>query len=352
MLTVFDSYKERDNAAEMRAVKSSHTDYLLTIRSARTEDQGQYQCEVWQEHMNDDGTFRKIQKQLSSPETVNITPKESDLTVVMVMKDAVTEGDTLQVTCSVSGFKGPLSVSWQHKKDSGDSFSDVISLTHEGVMKDIGTRYQNRHVQTLHSPAGNFTLEIGASATSDSGEYRCIVSEWTVQSNGEMTKANTQSQQKAISVNSVESLMKVTLKSRTTSVPINSSIELLCTVKGPKVSLSVRWMFRPPNSTVQRNILSIRHTGEISWGADQRNYQLSVQPQPSATYFTLKVPRASKQQEGQYQCQVDAYQKDVQKAMKNSNPLVVTVQGPGKPGKFFFFFLNNFIKKVHSTSNL
>ncbi|XP_067266333.1 immunoglobulin superfamily member 2-like [Chanodichthys erythropterus] len=330
MLTVFDSYKERENAAEMRAVKISHTDYLLTIRLATTEDQGQYQCEVWQERMNDDGTFRKIQKQLSSPETVSITAKESDLTVVMVMKDVVTEGDTLQVTCSVSGFKGPLSVSWQHKKDSGYSFSDVISLTHEGVMKDIGTRYQSRHVQTLHSPAGNFTLEIGASTTSDSGEYRCVVSEWTVQSNGKMTKANTQSQQNAISVNSVESLMTVTLKSRTTYVPINSSVELLCTVKGPKVSLGVRWMFRPPNSTVQRNILSIRHTGEISWGADQRNYQLSVQIQPSATVFLLTVPRASKQQEGQYQCQVDAYQKDVQKAMKNSNPLVVTVRKTGE----------------------
>lgn len=75
MLTVFDSYKERENAAEMRAVKSSRTDYLLTIRSARAEDQGQYQCEVWQEDINDDGTFRKIQKQLSSPETVNITAK-------------------------------------------------------------------------------------------------------------------------------------------------------------------------------------------------------------------------------------------------------------------------------------
>lgn len=123
--------------------------------------------------------------------------------MLMVMKDAVTEGDALQVTCSVSGFKGPLSVSWQHKKDSGDSFSDVISLSHEGVMKDIGTRYQSRHVQTLHYPAGNFTLEIGASATSDSGEYRCIVSEWTVQSNGEMTKANTQSQQEATLVHSV-----------------------------------------------------------------------------------------------------------------------------------------------------
>ncbi|KAK2905332.1 hypothetical protein Q8A67_007131 [Cirrhinus molitorella] len=328
VLTMFNSYKERESAAEVRAVKTSHADYLLTIRSARTEDQGQYQCEVWQEDMNEDGTFKKIQKQMSSPETVNITVKESDLAVVMEMKDAVTEGDPLRVTCLVSGFKGPLSVSWQHKKDSGVSFSDVISLTHEGVMKDIGARYQSRHVRTLHSPAGNFTLEIGASATSDSGEYKCIVSEWTVQSNGEMKKANTQSQQKAIMVNSVESLMKVILTSRTIRVAIDSPVELLCRVRGPKVSLAVRWMFQPRNSTVQTNILSIHHTGEITWGADQRNYQLSIQAQPSDTRFILMVPRASKKQEGQYQCQVDAYQKDIQKAMKNSNPLAVTIRKP------------------------
>ncbi|XP_073701900.1 immunoglobulin superfamily, member 3-like [Garra rufa] len=328
VLTMSDSYKERENAAEMRAVKTGHMDYLLTIRSARTEDQGQYQCEVWQEDMNEDGTFKKIQKQMSSPETVSITAKESDLAVVMMMKDAVTEGDPLRVTCLVSGFKGPLSVSWQHKKDSGVSFSDVVSLTHEGVMKDIAARYQSRHVQTLHSPAGNFTMEIGASATSDSGEYKCIVSEWTVQSNGEMKKANTQSQQKAIAVNSVDSLMKVSLKSRKTNVAIGSPVELLCTVRGPKVSLAVRWTFQPRNSTVQTNILFIRHTGEITWGADQRNYQLSIQTLPSDTRFILVVPRASKQQGGQYQCQVDAYQKDVQKALRNSNPLAVTVQKP------------------------
>uniref|UniRef100_A0A8C1KQR1 Ig-like domain-containing protein n=1 Tax=Cyprinus carpio TaxID=7962 RepID=A0A8C1KQR1_CYPCA len=274
VLTMFD--KERENAAEMRAVKTSHMDYLLTIRSTRTEDQGQYQCEVWQENMNEDGTFKKIQKQISSPETVSITAKESDLEVVMAMKDAVTEEHALQVFCSVSGFK----VSWQHKKDSGASFSDVISLTYEGVMKDVGSRYQSRNVQTFHSPAGNFTLELGASATSDSGEYKCIVSEWKVQSNGEMKKANTHSQQKAIIVKSY-------------------------------------------------------HTGEMAWRADQRNYQLSIQAQPTDTHFTLMVPRASKQQEGQYQCQVDAYQKDEQKANIISNLLAVIVQ---KTGKYSYLF--------------
>lgn len=143
--------------------------------------------------------------------------------------------------------------------------------------------------------------------------------------------------------------MKVSLKSRTSTVPIDSPVELLCIVRGPKVSLAVRWMFQPHNSTFQTNILSISHTGEMAWRADQRNYQLSIQAQPTGTYFTLKVPRASKQQEGQYQCQVDAYQKDVQKALKNSNLLAVIVQ---KPGKYSLLFRVYYVEKIHSPSNI
>ncbi len=142
--------------------------------------------------------------------------------------------------------------------------------------------------------------------------------------------------------------MKVTLKSRTTNVPIDSPVVLLCTVKKPKLSLAVHWMFQPHNSTVQTNILSIRHTGEITWRADQRNYQLSIQALPTDTIFILMVPRASKQQEGRYQCQVDAYQKDVQKAKMTSNLLAVTVQ---KPGKYSYLFKNNACK-VQSASNI
>ncbi|RXN07089.1 immunoglobulin superfamily member 3-like protein [Labeo rohita] len=179
VLTIFDSYKERENAAEMRAVKTSHTDYLLTIRSARTEDQGQYQCEVWQENMNEDGTFKKIQKQMSSPETVSITAKESDLAVVMEMKDVVTEGDSLRVTCSVSGFKGPLSVSWQHKK--GVSFSDVISLTHEGVMKDIGASKMRLYSPTSHlETTVNTDAKIDCSVTTTTTNTSRFMVTWMI----------------------------------------------------------------------------------------------------------------------------------------------------------------------------
>ncbi|XP_065149145.1 immunoglobulin superfamily member 2 [Paramisgurnus dabryanus] len=327
VLTVFDDYKKREAEAELRVVKTSHMDYLLTIRSARADDQGQYQCEVKQENMNKDGTFTKIQTQLSRQMTVSINAKENVLAVVMVVKsDAVTEGEFLQVICSVSGFQGPLSVLWQHKKDPGDSYSDIISLNYDGVMSEPGIKYQSRDIQTFRSPDGNFTLEIGAAKTSDSGEYKCIVSEWIIESNGKMKKGNIQSQQKAISVNSI--VLSVSLKSRAVDVTIGSTIELLCIVKGPKVPLAVQWKFWPSNSSTWLNILSIHHNGEIAWGAEQRNYQPSIRIVQESTSFSLRVMNYTKQQEGKYMCQVDAYQKDLQKASKNSNPLAVTVKKP------------------------
>ncbi|RXN38508.1 immunoglobulin superfamily member 3-like protein [Labeo rohita] len=305
VLTIFDSYKERENAAEMRAVKTSHTDYLLTIRSARTEDQGQYQCEVWQEDMNEDGTFKKIQKQMSSLETVSITAKESDLAVVMVMNDALTEGDPLRVTCVVSGFKGPLSVSWQHKK--GVSFSDVISLTHEGVMKDIGARYQSRHVQTLHSPAGNFTLEIGASATSDSGEYKCTVSEWTVQSNGEMKKANTRSQQKAITVNSVEIKLHVQKENRTFNITDHQTeFTVDCIIdsqSSDKSAFEVTW-FKVQEEEGPVTIFTARRDGTLHSAVSDKNLLFG---RPRATHYKLTVPQINPTDMGQYYCQVEEW---------------------------------------------
>ncbi|XP_026126688.1 immunoglobulin superfamily member 2-like [Carassius auratus] len=326
-------FEDRYRAGLISMDKVEDTTYRLKMPQVQQSDQGKFFCKAIEWIQDPDHSWTQIAHKTTKAcdveiKRIEVVPDaESNRAVVMLMNDAVTEGDALHVSCSVSGFKGPLSVSWQHKKALGAFFSDVVSLTHEGVMKDVGARYQSRNVQTFHSPAGSFTLQLGASSISDSGEYKCIVSEWTVQSNGEM-KAITQSQQKAITVKSVESLMAVSLTSRTTNLSIDSSVQLLCRVRGPKVSLALRWMFQPHNSAAQINILSISHTGEMEWRADQRNYQLNIQAQPGDTCFTLMVPRASKQQEGQYQCQVDAYQKDVQKAFKNSNLLAVIVHKP------------------------
>lgn len=115
----------------------------------------------------------------------------------------VTEGETLRISCSVSGAKGLLSVSWQHKKPTGSHFSDVITLSREGVMEDIGAQYQHRGLRTFRSNAADFILELSGTLVSDIGEYMCTVSEWNLESNGNLKKVTSQSQQGRVSVYSI-----------------------------------------------------------------------------------------------------------------------------------------------------
>lgn len=127
----------------------------------------------------------------------------------------------------------------------------------------------------------------------------------------------------------LDSLVKVGLKSRNAKVIENSVIKMICSVKAPRVALAVTWKFEPYNSTSQKNLICMDHTGSISCGAEQQDYLLETQVQETGKDFILKVLRASKQQEGRYQCQIDAYDKNVQKTKKLSNPLAITISRPG-----------------------
>ncbi|KAL7881732.1 hypothetical protein AOLI_G00085800 [Acnodon oligacanthus] len=325
VLTVANNYKQRDNTGELRASKINDNTYILTISPVRAEDQGQYQCKATQEERAETGKFTKGQSQLSSEKTVHIKAKESGLAVVMAEKLInMTEGETLQLTCSVSKASGPLSVSWQHKKSTSSSFRDVISLNHEGVMvRGTTAPYQGRIVRTFRSTATDFTLEISGAVLSDSGEYKCTVSEWNMDGSGSIN-----SQSAMVSVESIESSLKVSLRSRDTNVTENSLITMICTVKGPKVPLDVHWKFKSKYLDPQKDIICMLRNGAISCGREQKDYQLEVEVQDTVTVFYLRILKASRKQQGSYQCQITAYQESVQKAQKPSNELAVSVHAP------------------------
>ncbi|KAI5621332.1 hypothetical protein C0J50_19267 [Silurus asotus] len=330
VLSVANTYAKRATEGELRTVKKGDRNFVLTIQPVRAKDQGIYQCKSVQEIKTETGSFIKEKSQLSREETVLIRAKESGLAVVMTKELVnVTEGEPLQITCSVSGAKGLLSVVWQHKKSTSSSFSDVITLSREGVMEAVGAQYQNRGLRTFRSNIANFILELSGALLSDSGHYMCIVFEWSMENNGNLKKVNSNSQQGQVSVKSIDSLVQVSLRSRDVIVTENSVIKMICLVKAPNIFLAVTWRFVKPNSTVPKDIICMDQTGGISCGAEQRDYQLETQVGNTDKTFILKVLRASQQHEGRYDCQIDAYdKKNVQKAKKLSNPLAVTVRRP------------------------
>ncbi|XP_062862758.1 immunoglobulin superfamily member 2 [Trichomycterus rosablanca] len=325
-LTVANNYMQREKEGEMRAVKKSDKAYVLTIQSVRSEDQGVYQCKASQEERTEMGTFNRGQSQLSPEEKVQIRVKESGLAVLMEKQlGQVTEGETFQISCNVSGANGLLSVSWQHKKTTSTSFSDVITLSQVGLMGAAGAQYQGRDIRTFRPTASTFILEISAAVVSDSGEYMCTVTDWDKQSIGKKVSL---SQRGQLSVRSIDSLVNVVLRSRDTNITENSVIKLFCSVNAPKVPLTVTWKFQPLNSTAKKDILSMRHTGDISYGKEQQDYQLETTVSKKGTNYVLKVLRASRLDQGQYYCQADAYTLNVQKATKLSNPVAVIVHKP------------------------
>ncbi|KAJ8253204.1 hypothetical protein GJAV_G00210260 [Gymnothorax javanicus] len=326
---VSQDYLSREKEGELKMMKKSDRDYLLTVWPVRREDSGSYFCRVWKEEKTA-GVFTRVQSHDSSVKDVVVIIAESKLAVSTPNPSLeVNEGDVLRVICVVSGSSRQLSISWQQRHGQG-TFTDVISLSCDGVM-EVGLRYHQRaetgDVRALRSASESFTLEIANALPTDSGTYRCTVSECSTETRGSM-KMNIKSLEVNAEVRSVASLIRADLKSRKAMAMENEEIELICRVKGPRVPLSVTWKFTHLASQSQERIVKLFHTGVITWWKNLPNYQLRTQVQSNEVSFILKVFRASAQEAGTYQCIVEAFLRQTQKASKPSNMLAVHVRKP------------------------
>ena len=119
---------------------------------------------------------------------------ESGLSLEMQNSVTVNERDKLVLTCKVHGVNGQLSVTWQHKATSAAIFTNVISLSQEGVMETAG-EFSRRRVRATRPATDTFTLELDEVTPSDAGVYQCAVSEWKTNS-----KTNSRSQTATVTV--------------------------------------------------------------------------------------------------------------------------------------------------------
>ncbi|XP_041938719.1 immunoglobulin superfamily member 3-like [Alosa sapidissima] len=328
-LTVASAYESREREGELRAAKTTEKDYLLTLRPVSAEDQGAYQCRVWLEKRGPSGVFSQGQSKQSQPQQVTITPKVSGLRVSMVPSLSVTEGAPLTLSCKVSGPHGELSVAWRHRMDSqGSLFSDVISLSREGVM-ELGPQFSQRPaLRTFQLADGTVVLEMGEAGVADAGVYECTVSEWSRDSGGEVKTTFSPSQECSVQVTTLDELVKVALRSRTVNVEVNKEIRLLCDVRAPKVPLSVTWLYLQTPSSKPQTVVSLLHTGDVIWGRERGGYQLSTIVSAEHMQYALAVTKASLRNSGLYKCEVGAYLRQTQRANKPSHPLGVQVWKP------------------------
>ncbi|XP_071003032.1 immunoglobulin superfamily member 2-like isoform X1 [Oncorhynchus clarkii lewisi] len=330
VLSVGPEYGGRERGGELRAVRTREKTHLLTLQPVRTQDQGVYHCRAWPEERDGNGVFTQGSTQDSTTETITITATESGLTVAMETQQvSVDEGDALQLTCRVSGVKGQLSITWQHRSASMATgpFSDVISLSRVGVM-ELGAEFGKRNVRTMRPMADIFTLELGEVTPSDAGAYQCTVSEWTTEANGNGKKTHSQSQDCSVEVHHVESLLSVYLSSRGVQVTVGGEVELVCRVQGPSLPVTVTWSLQREGQSAPDNILTLSYTGDITWSGDQSNYQLRATTGKKEVRYYLRIIKASHKEAGRYQCVISVFLQGRHRKPQNSNALGVLVQNP------------------------
>ncbi|XP_019208767.1 immunoglobulin superfamily member 3 isoform X1 [Oreochromis niloticus] len=300
---------------KVRVMRPATHNFTLELDEVTLSDSGVYQCAV-SEHKPNGKTHSQTQTT-----TVTVISIENRLSVKMQQAVNVAEGGGLHLSCKVDGVQGQLSVTWQLKSARMASFTDIISISQEGVT-EIAEEFVSRTVRVMRPATHNFTLELDEVTLSDSGVYQCAVSERKPNS-----KTHNQTQTTTVTVISIDTLMGVSLISRKSRVTVGEKLELMCRVRGPHMPVTVTWSVQREAKTPD-TILTLSPNGTISWSADQNHYQLRVESRKTEVIYYLLVIGTSHREGGNYQCNVSVLLKNVHKELKASNQLAVIVNNP------------------------
>ncbi|XP_019208770.1 immunoglobulin superfamily member 3 isoform X5 [Oreochromis niloticus] len=296
VLTVAPEYSVRQKNGELRAARSGNRDYRLILKPVRTEDQGEYICRVWPQERGQDDAFIEGEAKDSTPQRVNISATENRLSIKMQQAENVTEGGGLHLSCKVDGVQGQLSVTWQLKSARMASFTEIISISQEGVT-EIAEEFVSRKVRVMRPATHNFTLELDEVTLSDSGVYQCAVSEH--KPNG---KTHSQTQTTTVTVISIENRLSVKMQ-QAVNVAEGGGLHLSCKVDGVQGQLSVTWQLKSARMASFTDIISISQEGVTEIAEEFVSRTVRVM-RPATHNFTLELDEVTLSDSGVYQCAV------------------------------------------------
>ncbi|XP_077472958.1 immunoglobulin superfamily member 3-like [Stigmatopora argus] len=318
VLSVTSENSRRETLGELRATRIRDGDHRLILQYVSAEDQGEYMCRVWPQESGQHGI--PVQGQDSNSLQVSVSAPASEMLLEMQQSVHLNEGDKLKLACKVQGYKGQLSVTWQRKVQQMSTFSNIISLSQEGVVEETADDVATR-ISASRPSKDVFVLEIDEITVADSGMYQCMVSAWNTRSKSSRFVTT------AITVAPTELLVEVNLISRNSVVTIGDNVELICRIKGPHFGITLTWSLKRASSPVE-TILTMSSNGAVSWSGEQQRYHLRVSNAPNERIYYLIINGASYKEMGSYQCQVSIFQKSIYKMLLPSNQLMVLVQRP------------------------
>nr|XP_005993682.2 PREDICTED: immunoglobulin superfamily member 3-like [Latimeria chalumnae] len=340
------SYAQRYASGNIRLDKIGDTTYRLTIYKLQPSDQGDIYCEGNEWIQDPDKSWYIISEKQTEKTKVNIKTLAKDLKVAVVSNSTtILEGASLQFFCGVTGAQGWLSASWQFITNQ-KQHNNIIEMDKDGTLK-LGPSYRERSslgdIRMDRVNPYTFMLQIRNALTSDSGQYECKVTDWSMESSTNWKYIAEKLEKVSATVNPMGPGLSVSLLSRKGNLKYNESTKIKCDfsikadgASGP-VPASVTWKFKSSSSSSSspfQEIVQITHNGNVIWGT-QENFKGKTVLEKTASFATLNVKRASEKEGGKYQCSVDLWKKNsldewIKGATELSNTVELTVTKPGK----------------------
>uniref|UniRef100_UPI00398F5D64 immunoglobulin superfamily member 3-like n=1 Tax=Pristiophorus japonicus TaxID=55135 RepID=UPI00398F5D64 len=334
-------YKMRETLGKVTVRKKNDRVYFLKIYQIQVEDGGAYYCQVEESEKISSGAFStKKSKEVA----ITVQRPQANLNVVISSNTTeVLEGDFLQFSCdihSVTAGYGQLAITWQFMNKKKQN-SDIIGMNWDGIQDT----YQPYHERVINSDirmtrvrSDSFTLGIYNALATDEGQYACKLMEWAAESNGNWKLIGEYvSDNKAVTIKSLESSFVVTAITRTPTVSYYGTFELQCYIKPAyltHVSASVSWKFQPANSNGSYHLVTFTHDTAIEWGDKAENFKgKMIVVKTASNTVRLSVSRASKLEAGKFLCIAELWGRHhpnqwVMKTSATSNILEVKVRPP------------------------
>ncbi|NWJ10597.1 IGSF2 protein, partial [Crypturellus undulatus] len=304
------SYMQRFLMGDVRLDKVGNTTYKLSIGAVKPSDQGQLYCEAAEWIEDPDETWTDISRKRTEKTSLTVTSLGKDLhvTIAAAAESSLSEGDTLQLNCSVGAQNkhGKLfQVFWLLNS------TEVLTVGPSGVLiwkQEYEERARRGQLQAFKQSDSVYVLIVHEVGLMDRGVYSCSVSE-VEKAPGDFQSIQTKlSSGLQVNVKPIGYSMHLSMTTSTAQIVAGDALIFLCKVQGTTNPLSVRWWHLQRHQDPPALVATMEQDGSLTLGSDYQDRgaqgSIRVKKTGSNTFILVISNTSAPNDSGSYRCEV------------------------------------------------
>uniref|UniRef100_A0A8C6VZN1 Prostaglandin F2 receptor inhibitor b n=1 Tax=Nothobranchius furzeri TaxID=105023 RepID=A0A8C6VZN1_NOTFU len=345
------TYTYRFSDGGIRLVPGRNGVFDLVITRVTTSDDGIYQCAGAEWTHEKGGKWTKIVESKKEMGAVSVTPSgkttPSRGDVVSTQKPSRASEPT-ELVCNVTDITrlppgGRLAVSWEHVGNDGPhqiGYLDGNGNVFPG--KDYDDKLKKGLMSLSRSQPNTFKLRFLSTQISDMGQYACVVSSWSVSSQGDLVKTSEyRSSPLTVEWDTKTPALNVAAKRIREASVGGATFEMSCTVTTENLagwtSYAVTVESQDDLKSNVRTVMSLSPDNEVQYGETDPNRRDSVVLTKSGpAEFRFRLAGVQLSDRGFYWCNVTAFTKQqleqtwTRAAQSQSNTVKIDFQENGE----------------------